>query len=302
MIDLADLARRAGGTFNGKDAMIPGPGHSKADRSLSLTIGHTGRLIAHSFAGDDDTAINEHLKSFGIDLTASRISPNALRAGEGTRPARTNDTAHLAIQVWRESVPLADTPAERYLRSREILGPLPLSLRYHPRCKDGPSFRPALIAARTQIDAPESVTSIQRTFLDANGQKIAKKSLGGCRGGCVVLGEIFDELLIAEGIETALSASAMFHMPAAATTGVSGFNSLLVPERVRLVVIAADNDENGQGLAAANSLATRLRREGREVRIETPPRAFKDFNDLANGKERSVDALRSLRGGGPPHV
>ena len=39
MIDLKCLAQRAGGEFNGHDAMIPGPGHSKEDRSLSVSIG-----------------------------------------------------------------------------------------------------------------------------------------------------------------------------------------------------------------------------------------------------------------------
>ena len=104
---------------------------------------------------------------------------------------------------------------------------------------------------------------------------------------------------IAEGIETALSASAMFNMPAVATLGTSFTRGLIIPEQVRRPVIAVDNDE--PGLRAAEALETRLRKEGRAVRIETPPPEFKDFNDLANGKERSVDALRSFRGGEPPH-
>jgi putative DNA primase/helicase len=303
-IDLAALAKRAGGYFDGVNANIPGPGHSKVDRSLSLAIGRKGQLIAHSFAGDGAAAIDAHLKSLGVDVSSAHVSSEALRASERAGRAKASATARLAIELWREASPIADTPAARYLEGRGIVAPHPPALRFHPRCPDGPFKRPALIAARTLLDAPDRAVSIQRTFLrnDGGGKANtpdAKKTLGACKGGGVVLGVIGDELVIAEGVETALSASVIFAMPAVATLGTSFTRGLVVPERVRRVLIAADNDE--PGLHAAQALAARLRKEGRDVRIETPPSAFKDFNDLSNGKERSVDALRSFRGGGPPH-
>ena len=151
---------------------------------------------------------------------------------------------------------------------------------------------------------PDRVMSVQRTFLarDGSGKATggeAKKTLGACKGGGVVLGEIAELLLVAEGIETALSAAALFGLPAVATLGAAHTRKLIVPESVREVVIAADNDETG--CAAAEALATRLRKDGRTVRVETPPPAFKDFNDVATGKERGVGAPRCFRGGGPPH-
>ena len=50
-----------------------------------------------------------------------------------------------AHACWRRSVPIAGTPAERYLRSRKYSGPLPATLRYLPPHKR--EHHPAMIAA-----------------------------------------------------------------------------------------------------------------------------------------------------------
>lgn len=303
MIDLAALAKRAGGDFNGHDAIIPGPGHSKKDRSLSVSVGDNGNLIWFSFAGDSDAAVRAYLKGLGVAGEGAAARGTPLAAAK--RAQRTDTGAHWAAALWRQSVAIDGTLGARYLESRAIRGPFPPSLRFHPECRDGPFRRLALIAARTMLATPGEVASVQRTFLARDGSGKAggdaKKTLGGCRGGGVVLGEIGAVLLIAEGIETALSAAAIFGLPAVATLGTAHTRALLLPECVQNVVIAADNDERGQGLDAANALAARLRKEGRFVRVESPPDAFKDFNDLATGKERGVGAPRSFRGGGPTH-
>ncbi|MFN3462682.1 MAG: hypothetical protein ACK4X1_01275 [Terricaulis sp.] len=52
MIDLRAFAHRAGGTRDGKNARIPGPGNSARDNCLSVSIGDNGRLIWNSFADD----------------------------------------------------------------------------------------------------------------------------------------------------------------------------------------------------------------------------------------------------------
>lgn len=302
MIDLKALAKRAGGEFNGHDALIPGPGHSKVDRSLSVSIGDNGKLIWCSFAGDGKDAVRAYLKELAVagDGAPAQGSPRATPK----RARRTGAGAHWAAALWRESVAIDGTLGARYFESRAIAAPFPPSLKFHPECRDGPFRRPALIAARTTLATPDQVVSVQRTFLarDGSGKALVretKKTLGACKGGGVVLGEIGAALLVAEGVETALSAAALFGLPAVATLGVAHTRGLMVPVSVREIVIATDNDEAGR--AAAEALAARLRREGRAVRIETPPPAFKDFNDLATGRERSVGAPRSSRGGGPPH-
>lgn len=304
MIDLKHLAKRAGGEFNGHDARIPGPGHGPTDRSLSLSIGDNGRLIWWSFSGDSNAAVRAYLKELGVMGEGACAEGAPLVAPERAR--RTDAGAHWAAALWRESIALDGTLGMRYLENRSIHGPFPPTLRFHKACRDGPFRRPALIAARTMLGTPDQVTSVQRTFLarDGNGKapvKVTKKTLGACKGGGVVLGDIGEALLIAEGVETALSAAAIFRLPAAvATLGVAHTRKLIVPESVREIVIATDNDNDEAGRVAAEALAARLRREGRLVRVELPPSAYEDFNDLATSKERSVGAPRSIRGGGPP--
>jgi putative DNA primase/helicase len=53
-----------------------------------------------------------------------------------------------------------------------------------------------------------------------------------------------------------------------------------------MVMIAADNDLPGRGQEAARKAAERWVREGRRVRITTPPVPGRDFNDvlLLNGE------------------
>lgn len=302
MIDLATLAKRAGGVFNGHDALIPGPGHSKADRSLSVSIGDNGKLIWCSFAGDGEDAVRAYLKELGVagEGAPAQGSPPATPE----RARRPGAGAHWAAALWRESFAIHGTLGARYLRGRAIGAPFPPSLKFHPECRDGPFRRPALIAARTMLATPDQVVSVQRTFLarDRSGKapvREAKKSLGACKGGGVVLGEIGATLLVAEGVETALSAAALFGLPAVATLGAAHTRRLMVPVSVREIVIAADNDNAGR--AAAEALAARLRKEGRSVRVESPPVAFKDFNDFATEKERDASTPRSFRGGGPRH-
>src|SRR5690606_2067094 len=100
VIDLAALAKRAGGDFNGHDALIPGPAHTARDRSLSISIGESGKLIWHSFAGDDAKVILPYLKSLGLDAAFSRGSTQAPRAMSSTTTAKAKFAADLARDIW----------------------------------------------------------------------------------------------------------------------------------------------------------------------------------------------------------
>jgi hypothetical protein len=54
-LDLKNLAQALGGDFNRDQVLAPGPGHSRQDRSLSITLSTSASdgFIVHSFAGDD---------------------------------------------------------------------------------------------------------------------------------------------------------------------------------------------------------------------------------------------------------
>ena len=87
--------------------------------------------------------------------------------------------------------------------------------------------------------------------------------------------------MIAEGIETALSAMQATGQTAWAALSTSGLRTLELPADVHDVVVLADGDDAGE--AAARDCGWRWNREGRRVRIARPPQGM-DFNDLLVGR------------------
>ncbi len=133
--------------------------------------------------------------------------------------------------------------------------------------------------------------AVHRTFLARDGRSKAqvtpsKMMLGPCRGGVVRLGLIRGRLMIAEGIETALSAMQATAQPAWAALLTSGLRTLELPADVGDVVVLADGDDPGE--AAAVHCAWRWKREGRRVRIARPPQGL-DFNDMLLGGASHLD-------------
>ena len=128
----------------GRRALIPGPGHSAHDRSVSLLIGEDGRLIVHCFSHRDDwRAVRAALKARGLledaPVGAEETQWAARRAGSRkagivVQPTQEERVAR-ARRLWSESRPVAGTLAERYLRLRRISRDITSSdaLRLHPR-------------------------------------------------------------------------------------------------------------------------------------------------------------------------
>jgi putative DNA primase/helicase len=63
--DLQSLARALGGDVSGGQVLAPGPGHSPADRSLSVKLdaGAPGGFVVNSFADDDPIACKDYVRS-----------------------------------------------------------------------------------------------------------------------------------------------------------------------------------------------------------------------------------------------
>jgi hypothetical protein len=205
------------------------------------------------------------------------------RQATATKEPDTKDRTEAARRIWDESQPAAGTPVESYLASRSITIPPPPTLRYHPGLKHGPTglLLPAMVAAVT-VWPEREVNAIHRTFLTADGRTKApvtqnKMMLGPCASGAVRLLQADDELVLTEGIETALSILQASGKPVWACLSTSGLKAVLLPPEVKTVTIAADGDDAGK--KAAEEAASRLYRDGREVRIARPPDGY-DFNDL----------------------
>ena len=104
-----------------------------------------------------------------------------------------------------------------------------------------------------------------------------KMMLGRCGGGAARLAPVGPEMVLSEGLETALSVQQATGLPVWATLSTSGMRSVILPPEVKTVIIAADADEPGE--KAAQAAARRFIAEGRTVKIAHPPQGM-DFNDL----------------------
>jgi hypothetical protein len=132
-------------------------------------------------------------------------------------------------------------------------------------------------------DVAGTSVGIHRTWLAVDGSgkanlTPARKALCPTSGHAVQFGDSGDLVLLGEGLESTLSAVELLEVSVGwATLSISGLMSVQLPEHIRGVVIAADNDP--AGVKAAESLERRLQCEGRAVKVVKPGEE-KDFNDL----------------------
>ncbi|MBM4405664.1 MAG: toprim domain-containing protein [Chloroflexi bacterium] len=191
-----------------------------------------------------------------------------------------------AREIWSKTRAAAGTSVESYLRLRGLTCAIPPSLRYSVLRHPQGSYHGCMVAAVTVWPEPQP-QAIHRTYLASGGKGKAsvaepKMSLGPIKGGAVRLGTVGETLLIAEGIETAMSGQQDTNIPAWATVCASNMPNLVLPPfpLAREIIIAADADD--AGLSAAHKAADTWTKQGREVRIATPPVGL-DLNDVLRG-------------------
>lgn len=122
------------------------------------------------------------------------------------------------------------------------------------------------------------------TYLEA-GKKASVPSprkvmppVGTITGGAIRLCPIAEHMGIAEGIETALSASKLYGVPTWAAVSAHGIETFQPPARCKRITVFADADASFTGQAAAYALAKRLVRTGVECDVMFPDRG--DWNDM----------------------
>lgn len=118
-------------------------------------------------------------------------------------------------------------------------------------------------------------------------KKMKARYAGALNGAAVHLGtpDRQGRLLAAEGIETALAASAMFGLPAAACLSAHGLSAFDWPPETRELYIAADNDLSRTGIKAAEALARRAHAAGLTAKIWQPDKAGTDALDEWNTRK-----------------
>lgn len=107
------------------------------------------------------------------------------------------------------------------------------------------------------------------------------------RGAAVQTGKPYPQgcLIVAEGIETALAARALFKLSAVAALSANGLSRYQWPPDTQSLFIAADNDPNQTGQQAAESLARRAFKSGIQAAIWTPPEIGQDALDAFNAQQ-----------------
>lgn len=265
------LVERLGGRWTANGGLCRCPAHEDRTPSLSVRPGRT-RLLLHCFAG---CSAEEVLRALDRERL---LEPNA--------PGLPADSVHddprlgtAALRIWTESRSLQGTIAERYLGARGLRTASP-ELRFHPRTPHGrrplTRYRPALIAA-VRDDA--GLTAIHRTFLDvATGAGGPRKcGLGRFGRGAVRLGGPASAIGLAEGIETALSATALFGIPCWATLGTERFGHVALPAETQELMLFLDNDCGGK---RAEALAREAFERRLRITAHYPPRPGEDWNDV----------------------
>jgi putative DNA primase/helicase len=197
-------------------------------------------------------------------------------------------------KLWRVSKTVeTGDPVGRYLFRRVGLTCFPSCLRtaYDQRYQsDYPSFHPAMIA---MVSAPDGAPStLHRTYLTNDGRKAPviepRRLMPGsiAKGAAVRLGPSGDVLGIAEGIETALSATALFGVPCWAALNAGMLAAWQPPPEAKRIIIFGDNDPNYAGQSAAYALARRLRSDERVIEVQIPAEVGVDWNNVHQLRRR----------------
>jgi hypothetical protein len=278
------LVERLGGRWTDRGGLCHCPAHDDRTPSLSVRLGRT-RLLFHCFAGCDADAILRALAGAGLHGSAG-----ASADGEPDASAEADWLKSAALRLWGAARPIPNTVAERYLAARALQTSSP-ELRYLWRTPMGPKpltqFRPAMIAA---VRDETGIIAVHRTFIDPRRARLApvqsaKLALGALGGGAVRLGGGAARLGLAEGIETALSASMLFDLPCWATLGTERFRHVALPTQVLELLLFLDNDAAGR---RAEALAREANPHIASIEAHYPQRAGADWNDVlwARGRKR----------------
>lgn len=286
------IVKALGGRWRGTHGFAKCPVHKDDTPSLHVVQAASGKVLLRCFAGCDRLLIIKTLGSMGLweqrrnAITQDEKNAQRKRMAEMEAEAIADEQRRLqtAVGLWDYSMEIEGTIAERYLRGRAITDPLPSCLRYHPCLYHRETRRtyPALIA---RLDDNGGMRAVQRTYLSEVATKAnvssPKMTLGDMKGAAVRLSKLWSGVLgLAEGIETALSASQLYGIPTWAVLSVERLAKIDIPPSIDEIRIFADANEKGSPAHLRTMQAVRsLRRRGFVVDLFLPP-SMKDFNDV----------------------
>ena len=289
MLDPRVVARALGGSVSGRHVIAPGPGHSRADRSLSIEIDPAAPdgFRCNSFAGDDWRECRDYVRQ-ALGLGAWQRWRKRSAPCRPTRPMAPPDDVGertaLALRLWNEAHDPRDTPAAVHLASRDLTLTDDVAgdvIRFHPKLKFEGVHVGAIVALFRDVASNEPC-GIHRTFLDSDGRKLDRKMLGRAR--CAAIKLDADEnvtlgLHIGEGLETCLAARLAGFRPVWALGSASAIAVFPVLSGMEAITVLGEVNDGGVNHRATKACAARWIEAGREAFI-VAPLSGDDLNDV----------------------
>lgn len=282
----AELVHALGGKWSASGGMCHCPAHEDSTPSLSVRVG-SQCLLFKCFAGCAAIDVLRAIRRRRIEIPRDRAGP----VPDETLAANAR-MAVRAQEIWEQALTIEGTLGARYLSGRGIERGS-TSLRFHGSTPLGRGrsvrFRPAVIAA---VREHGLLVAIQRIFLAGDGPAPArdlarpKLTLGRPLQGAVQLDQAGPVLGLAEGIETALSASILLGIPVWATLGNERLARVALPSVVRRLILLPDADAPGR-LAEARA-RTAYACAGRDIETLWPWGGFNDWNDVLRSGGKGV--------------
>jgi putative DNA primase/helicase len=311
-MSLRAIVQTLGGDLyeGGRRANVPAPGHSAADRSVSLLL-EGDRVVVHTFGDGDWRAVLDQLRDLNlIDAANAPLDgPGPRLVGRPARePATARERLEAALALWDGGKPLGHTLAARYCRLRGLAQALPgpQALRHHGEVpvsvyRPGRQRRPALLAGIQAADG--RYVAVEVTYLAPNGRRaidlhLPRKTVGVTPPGCAVrMDPAAPDMLVGEGVFATRAASEWFALPGWALQSTRNLRAWSPPDGVRSVLIAGDRGKDGE--ASAEVLRARLADAGVAARVELPPAPWPQWDQWLSREARaSVVGERGEEGTG----
>jgi putative DNA primase/helicase len=289
-LDPRSVARALGGNVSGPNVVAPGPGHSRADRSLSIKIDPAAPdgFILHSFAGDSPIACRDYARA-ALGLGArERRRKQPLRSGSSPSTVAPHDDAAkrlaLALRIWNEAHDPRRTVVANYLASRglTLTGDVAADvIRFHPKLKLDDTPTGAMVALFRDVTTNEPC-GIHRTFLDSVGRKLERRMLGRAKHAAIKLDA--DEnvtlgLTIGEGVETGLAARLAGFRPVWVLGSSGAIAAFPVLPGLEAITALGEVGDGGANHRAAQACAARWMDAGQEAFVVSPC-VGRDLNDV----------------------
>jgi len=281
----AALTLALGGRWHGRGGMascpVVGHGRGLGDEhpSLSISAGARQSIVVYCHAGCSQADVICALKALGLWERPAIANRPVIEISRRTA-AGPDRRIQLASRIWSKSIDPKGTLAETYLAGRGLSTDSP-ALRFLPHAAwtDIPATADgALVAALSSRSG--QVHAVQLTYLTDKGQKAkaspVRQTFGPMTGTAVQLTCCDDTLGLAEGVETALSASLLHKVPVWAACG-RRLKDVPIPSSVRNIILFADNDL--PGCEAAESALKVFDAYSLNVTVCTPTTPGQDWND-----------------------